>query len=150
MNGDTLFSLELLVWWRQHDLVQTFATELKEGKTRLKHRLHLSRDEPNNGCEGDQTVTGSWKWFTLAAANLRGEATATSSTKLDGMSPFLFLSCWGEKRFLQQQTKRQQTTTEHEVFSTNLCWNNHDACHVLTLTHNKRELPERHRSMTPG
>lgn len=34
-----------------------------------------------------------WGVVTLAAASLRGDATATSSTKFDGISPLLCLSC---------------------------------------------------------
>ena len=36
-------------------------------------------------------------YHTLAAASLRGEATATSSTKFDGMRPLLLLSCHDNK-----------------------------------------------------
>ena len=36
-------------------------------------------------------------WTTFAAASLRGEATATSSTKFDGIRPVFLLSYHGQK-----------------------------------------------------
>lgn len=117
--------------------VHAFKTEWKEGRNNRLDQLKKSNRS---------RVT----WRTLAAASLRGEATATSSTKLDGMSPFLFLSCWGKKRCLGQQISRQTKTTEQELSLINLRWNSHDACHVMTHIHNKKELPGRHRSVIPG
>ena len=59
-----------------------------------------------------------WSKITLAAANLRGEATATSSTKLDGTSPLFCFSCQERITIQRKRINKRGTVPEWLIFLT--------------------------------